>query len=200
MPGDRARVRQYATIAALDYLRRTLGAGRASDPPVSAFVVVAVTEVDAVDVAGAAVVVTGTPSGASSSQVLPGCRVIGAPSVAVSVAGAVSELPAPRAGDGHAVAQHHRRTRPGGRHLHLVAALVVLEPGAGEGRDGQHDHVGRRRLGPVDQLVGDPRVGPQVGSAVAGFHVQVTSDVDEKGTCTDAPDPGTAPAGSAASR
>ena len=37
--------------------------------------------------AGAAVVVTGMPWGASSIQVLPGWRVMGVPSVAVSVAG-----------------------------------------------------------------------------------------------------------------
>ncbi len=71
--------------------------------------------------------------------------------------------PAPRAGDGHPVAQHHGGTGAGRRHLHLVAAFVVLEPGSGEGGDGQHDHVGRGRLGSVDQLVGDTRVGPQVG-------------------------------------
>ncbi len=36
---------------------------------------------------GAAVVVTGMPWGANSTQVLPGCRVMGEPSVAVRVAG-----------------------------------------------------------------------------------------------------------------
>ena len=151
VPGDRDRVRQYATIAALDLLRRMLGA-----PPG--------------EVLGHGLRerwwsaprrggdgrrgVTGMPLGTSSTQVLPGCKVIGRP-VGRGEGGRLGEAgSAPGAGDGRIVPHDQQGPRPDGVHLHLEAALLVLDPGAVRRRHGHDHHVGRRGLGSVQQDVG----------------------------------------------
>ena len=166
-PGDRARVRQYATIAALDFLRRSLDARRPerpTRPPVAAA---------SVGVRAWSWSVVALPAArrgrwrrrcgrgghrdALGRQLLP--RVAGLQGDRACrrrrQGGRPGEArPGPRPGDGDAVAQHHQRAGAGGRHLDLVAALAVLEPRADEGGHGQDDHVGRRRLAAVEQLVG----------------------------------------------
>ncbi len=74
--------------------------------------------------------VTGMPAGTSSTQVLPGCRVIGCPAGG-GEGGRLGEAgAAPGAGDGRAVPHDEQRPGPGGRDLDLEAALRVLHPGA----------------------------------------------------------------------
>ena len=80
---------------------------------------------------GAAVGVTGMPSGTSSSQVLPGWQGDRRPAGG-GQRGRLGEAgPAPGAGDGHAVAHHDQRSGAGGGDLDLVAALAVLDPRSG---------------------------------------------------------------------
>ena len=117
----------------------------------------------------------GCPSGTSSTQVLPGCRVIGAPAGGGQRGRLGEARTGPGAGDGHAVAHHHQRAGPGGRHVDLAAALAVLDP-ATRWRSGtvMITTLVAAVWVPVEQLVGRAGVGAQV---VAGRRVPLPGHV-----------------------